>query len=137
MKFFSSLITLFILASCGKSIDNHAQIPTKKQEKSHLSQAETWTIHSEKALPSAVKVVINELEFINECTGLGRAVFERTKNNGTIRISSFSTFRQEYFDVDILDCRDGSIFYSQNYVDNFLIENPLSGEFAIIIRLRN
>lgn len=131
-------MTLFILTSCGKKIADHKVAPTaKRQTKSAISQPETWRILSQGILPSKVKVMINDLEFINECTGLGNFVIERTKTNASINISSYSAFRQEYFSVDIFDCKYNSKFYSEPYVDQQLIEHPVTGAISVILRLKN
>ncbi len=138
MKTLISLIALILVTACGKSIHDPAQeAPSQRHGKSHLSQAETWSILSNRLLPLKVKVVINDLEFINECTGLGRAVIERTKTNGAIHISSSQAFRQEYFAIDIFDCEDSSKFFSGVYIDQQVIEHPVTGAITIVLRLRN
>lgn len=138
MKTLISLIVLILVSACGKATpDRAAEVPKQRQEKSQLSQAETWSILSDQILPKKVKVVINELEFVNECTGLGRAVFERTKTNGAIHISSYQTFRNEYFAIDIFDCEKNSKFFSGAYIDQQMIEHPITGAITIILRLRN
>lgn len=139
MKLFILLFALMTLASCGKNIDDKStKVPQKRNEKSNaLTQAETWSILSDRRLPIKVKVVINELEFVNECTGLGRAVIERHRNNGSINISSSQAFRQEYFAVDIYDCEEETKFFSDAYVDQTMIEHPVTGAVTIILRLKN
>ncbi len=137
MKILISFFALFMLAACGNSVEDRSQVPTRRHDKSPLSKSETWSILSERPLPLKVRVLINELEFINECTGIGQYVIERTSRNGTIHISSNQTFRDEYFAIDIFDCEGNSKFYSQAYVDQHLIEHPATGAVSIILRLKN
>ena len=137
MKLVLSFIALIMLAACGKQIEEESQTPRKHKFKEHLSEDETWSILSERPLPEKIKVIINEMEFLNECTGLGRAKIERTYRNGTIHISSFAALRKEYFDVDIFDCEHGTIFYSEDYVDQTEIDHPRGGSLRMILRLRN
>lgn len=137
MKFVFSFIAMIMLVSCGKKIEDRSQSLSRSPEKSKLSEPELWSIHSEQPLPKKVKVVINEMEFVNECLGLGNGTVERTHRNGTININSFSKFRQDFFNVDISDCEDGSPFFSQDYVDTTRIDHPRGAPLKFIIRLRN
>lgn len=137
MKLILSFLALFVAVSCGKKIEEHSSKAVKRQSKEHLSEAETWSIYSERPLPAKVMVVINQMEFVNECTGLGNATVERTYRNGTITISSFAAFRQEYFDIDIYDCDRGTEFYSEDYVDQTMIVHPKGAQLKIVLRLRN
>lgn len=138
MKIFISILVLITLTSCGKNMKEETGTSVKRSEKSAiLSQQETWSILSDRRLPLKVKVVINELEFINECSGLGRSVIERHRYNGAIHISSFQAFRQEYFSIDIFDCEEESVFFTGDYIDQTMIEHPVSGAVSIILRLKN
>jgi hypothetical protein len=137
MKIFISLLVLVFVSSCGNSIKNRSEVPTKRHSQSHLSEAETWTILSEHPLPLKVRVLINELEFFNECKSVGRGLVERTETNGAVHIYSYQAFRQEFFDIDIYDCEDNTKFFSGAYIDQQLIEHPVTGEISIILRLRN
>jgi hypothetical protein len=138
MKVLVSLIALFSLVSCGKKFEDRAQETTHKNRKITNSSEETWIIHSERPLPSKIKVYVNDMIFVNECTGLGKnADIVRNYNNGSISIPTWSAFRQEYFDVDIFDCRDGSEFFSADYVDQSPIVNPDGSPTIIVLRLKN
>lgn len=137
MKFVFSFIALIMLASCGKKIEDRSQASPKHSQKSFFTEAETWSIHSERPLPAKVKVVINEMEFVNECIGLGSGTIDRTYRNGTINIISYAQFRQDFFDVDIFNCEDSSVFFSQDYVDTMKIDHPRGAPLRFIIRLRN
>ena len=137
MKFIFSFIALVMLASCGKKIEDRSQTSPKRHEKSFYTDAETWSIHSDRPIPAKVKVVINEMEFVNECSNLGHATIERTHRNGTINIISYAQFRQDFFDVDIFNCDDGTVFFSQDYVDTTMIDHPRGAPLKFIIRLRN
>lgn len=137
MKYVFSFIALAMLVSCGKKIEDRSKASPKRTEKSFSTAPETWSIHSERPLPGKVKVVINEMEFVNECLGIGTGTVERTFRNGTINIVSYAQFRQDFFDVDIYDCEDGSEFFSQDYVDTMRIDHPRGAPLKFIIRLRN
>ncbi len=137
MKFIFSFVALMMLASCGKKIEDRSQSHAKRSDKSLYTPAETWSVHSDRPLPAKVRVVINEMEFVNECVGLGTATIERTYRNGTINILSYAQFRQEFFDVDIYNCEDGVVFFSQDYVDTTMIDHPRGAPLKFIIRLRN
>ena len=137
MKFVFSFIALFMLASCGKKIEDRSKSSSKRAEKSFLTQSATWSIHSERPLPAKVKVVVNDMEFVNECVGLGNGSIDRTYRNGTINIVSYSEFRHSFFDVDIMNCEDGSVFFTQDYVDTMMIDHPRGAPLRFIIRLRN
>lgn len=138
MKLVLSLLAIVCLVSCGKTIQEKSNKQAKRKQKQRLSETEIWSILSERPLPSQLKVVINGMEFANECTGLGNATIERTYKNGTINILTLPAFRQEYFDVEIYDCEREQIYYSENYVDQTEIINPGGTEpTRIILRLRN
>ncbi len=138
MKFVFSFVALIMLASCGKKIDDRSQkLPKHRGEKSFLTEAEIWSIHSERPLPKKIKVVVNEMEFVNECTGLGNFQIERTYRNGTINVVSYAQYRDTFFDVDIFDCEDGSNFFSRDYADTTQIDHPRGAPLKFIIRLLN
>lgn len=137
MKLILSFLAFLSLVSCGKKIEEESTSEVKRSTKEHLSSAETWSIFSERPLPAKVMVLINEMEFFNECTNLGNGKVERTYKNGTINIVSYAAFRQEYFDVDIYDCQTGSTFYSEDYVDQTLIDHPKGAPIKVVLRLRN
>lgn len=138
MKVLVSFIALFALMSCGKKIEDRSQAGEKSEpRKTTVSASETWSIFSEKPLPARINVLINEMDFVNECTGLGNASVERTYRNGTINIVSYAAFRGEYFDVDIYDCDSGEEFFSADYVDQQIIDHPQGAPIKIVLRLRN
>lgn len=138
MKLICSFLGLLSLVACGKKIEEKSSTePKQRTTKEHLSAAETWTIYSERPLPAKVLVLVNQMEFFNECSGIGNATVERNHKNGTINIASYAAFRQEYFDVDIYDCQTGTVFYSEDYVDQQLINHPKGAPIKIILRLRN
>jgi hypothetical protein len=137
MKIHLFIVSLMLLISCGKKIDDKAVIKDKKISKVTASQPETWSILSDRPLPAKVNVIINEMEFVNECTSYGHVVFERTHRNGTIHISSLGTFRRDYFNIEIFNCENGSTFFTQEYVDQQLIDSPNGEPIRIILRLRN
>jgi hypothetical protein len=138
MKVLFSLIVLFTLVGCGKKFEDRSQETSKdRANKSTLTADETWIILSERPLPPRVLVVINEMSFVNECLGEGNADIQRTPRNGSISIPTSSAFRQDYFNIDIYDCRDGAQFFSQKYVDTTLIVHPQGAPVRVILRLRN
>ncbi len=144
MKVLISLSVLFALVSCGKKFEDRTQTKTNRStqlcgKSSFCLQAETWSILSEKPLPKKVKVLVNDMEFINECTMPEiNGTIERTYRNGTININSRLSLRKEFFDVDIFDCVEGFLFYSADYVDETIIQHPKEeGLVKIILRLRN
>lgn len=137
MKLGLSFLALILLAACGKKIENKSDAPVKHTTKEQLSSPETWSIYSERPLPAKVEVIVNDMEFVNECTGLGNSGVERTYKNGTINIASYSAFRQEYFFVRIYDCVTGEQFYKGDYVDHQLIVHPRGAPLRIVLRLRN
>lgn len=137
MKIAFAFIALIMVVSCGKKIEDRAQKSPRNTDKSFFTEAETWSIHSERPLPAKVKVIINEMEFVNECIGLGNGTVDRTYRNGTINIVSYAQFRQDFFNVDIFNCEDGSAFFSQDYVDTTMIDHPRGAPLRFIIRLRN
>lgn len=144
MKVLFSCSILFVLVSCGKKIEDRAQQRSSRSNEacgksSFCLQKETWSILSERPLPKKVKVIVNEREFINECSGAEiNGSIERTYKNGTININSRLADRQEFFDVDIFDCEQNFLFFSGDYVDETVIEHPKEdSDIRIILRLRN
>lgn len=142
MKVFISLIVLFTLTACGKKIEDRSETQLRTGGKALLTAPELWSIHSDSVLPKKIRVVINDMEFFNACTGVGSADTEilRTFRNGTINISSYAAFRQEFFDIDIYDlgeCDHSSIFFSQDYVDQMIIAHPAGSPIRVVLRLRN
>ena len=142
MKIYLSLIVLFTLTACGKKIEERSLTQNKNGGKALLSGTELWSIHSERVLPKKISVIINEMEFFNSCSGTGLRETEilRTFKNGTINISSYAAFRQDYFDIDIFDlgeCERRVTFFSQDYVDQTIIDHPVGDPIRVILRLRN
>lgn len=137
MKFIVSLVAVFLVVSCGKKIENRSQNPAKRTTKTAQTASETWSIFSERPLPAKISVFLNDMEFVNECTGLGNATVERTERNGNIHIQSYAAFRSEYFDVDIFNCQNYDPFFSADYVDQQIIDHPVDAPIRIILRLRN
>ena len=138
MKVLVSLFAFFSLVSCGKKLEDRSQGSINKDRRNKLSVEETWVIHSERPLPAKIKVFVNDMVFVDECKGVGsNAEIVRNYNNGSISIPTWSAFRQEYFDVDIYDCRNGAEFFSEDYVDQSPIVDPKGAPLKIILRLRN
>lgn len=139
MKLMISFLALFVLASCGKKLEERTNNSVKKNTPDGYksNNSETWSILSERPLPGAVRVVINEMEFVNECKGLGRFEIERRSHNGTIHITSYEAFRGQFFDVDIYDCQSGDPYFSEDYVDQTVIDHPIGSPIRVILRLRN
>ncbi|MES2525706.1 MAG: hypothetical protein V4598_01410 [Bdellovibrionota bacterium] len=142
MKFILSLIVLFTLASCGKKIEDRRETHTKNSGKALLTSPELWSIHSDRVLPKKIRVVINDMEFLNECSGTGNSEAEvlRTYRNGTVNLTTYAAFRQDFFDIDIFDlgeCDHSSVFFSQDYVDQTIIDHPVGAPIRVVLRLRN
>ncbi len=142
MKIFISLTVLLTLTACGKKIDDRAETHFKTSGKALLTAPEVWSIHSDRVLPKKIRVVINDMEFLNECTGVGKKDAEvlRTFRNGTVNLSSYAAFRQDFFDIDIFDlgeCDHSNVFFSQDYVDQMIIDHPAGAPIRIVLRLRN
>ena len=139
MKVFISLAVLFTLTACGKKIEDRSATKFKSNDKALRTAPELWSIHSDRVLPNKISVVINDMEFFNACTGLGLRETEimRTFRNGTINITSHAAFRQDFFDIDIYDCKNSTVFFSQDYVDQMIIDHPIGRPIQVILRLRN
>lgn len=136
MRLWLSSLALLSLIACGKKIEDRTQ-KHKSQDKFRPGNPETWNIYSESPLPSKLRVVVNNKEFANECTGLGDAEILRYETSGEINIRTNSTLRDEYFDIDLFDCLTGEIFYSEDYIDETDIVHPKGGPVKIVLRLRN
>ena len=142
MKVFISMIMLFAVAACGKKIEDRRETQTKSNGKALKTAPELWSIHSDRVLPEKIRVVINDMEFFNACTGVGTTDTEvlRTFRNGTINISSYGAFRQDFFAIDIFDlgeCDHSTVFFSQDYVDQMIINHPAGAPIRVVLRLRN
>ncbi len=142
MNVFLSLIVLFTLTACGKKIEDRRETHLKTGGKALLTAPELWSIHSDRVLPAKIRVVINDMEFLNECTGVGatEADVVRTYRNGTVNLTSYAAFRQDFFDIDIFDlgeCDHSSVFFSQDYVDQMIIDHPVGSPIRVVLRLRN
>ncbi len=137
MNILLSLLAFITLVSCGKEIEDRGLNSGKSPNKHITTEAETWIILSERPLPNKIKVLINGMVFFNECTRRGNASVDRTYRNGTIHITSYAAFRQDYFDVDIFDCESGEMYFSQDYVDQTIIAHPKNAPLRVILRLRN